>query len=209
MKKILNLFIISLFLIGICSVASAWDMLPAGVKTSPGVGDIMGQGKLPSDPHKTFRMVRFVADDPGEPYHLSADDVVIWDTASFDDGVTVRLPVINGSGDCRVAGIVKVAVTLTPDGSWSGKTAVQAIGANNWTWIQTYGYSVANASLHSAWTHGDPWCVYPCSSKNRGKIGKWTSGAQGTSKFGIGGFFFDTAPGVGSSDDVEIFIRLE
>ena len=73
----------------------------SGHKQGHGAGEIMGQGKYDSEPHRTFRFVRYVPPQPSSTtgtgdhlldYVVSKDSVVIWETAvSGDDGVTVTL----------------------------------------------------------------------------------------------------------------------
>ena len=126
MKKILSLLLISLLVGGL-----AFAITP-GYRQSPGTGDIMGQGKFIQDPHKTFRLVRYVQEDIRQANNATADTMVIWQTASDDDGVTVTRT--NVSNDSRVAGVI-VSNALTQE--TAGNTAAQDVGLRNWAWLQT------------------------------------------------------------------------
>lgn len=148
MKKIFILVLIALF---VATTAFAY-IIP-----SPGIGDKMGQGKFPSDPHKTFRLVRYVplagasVQATNVENAASVDSVMIWDTAS-DDGVTVTLCAL--SGDTRVAGVAAVTI-LTPEVGTLGNTAAEDIGKRNWGWIQTYGPAEVSTDASTAGGEGD------------------------------------------------------
>lgn len=106
-----------------------------GFRKSPGVGDIMGQGKHAWQPHKTFRLVRWRPQAnslDGDAASLSNDSIVIWDTVS-DDGVSVTSAIT--SRDPSVAGII-VQTALTPD---NVNVISQDMSMRSFTWLQTYG----------------------------------------------------------------------
>lgn len=134
MKK---LFAISLAILLSVSVVYFAD---AANTNNSGPGDILGQGKMDSQPHKIFRLVRFTPRLGGtNAVTLSADSIVVWaTTVSGDDGVTITTSTT--SSDTAVAGIV-VADILTPEFGALGNTATADIGKRNWGWLQTYGLS--------------------------------------------------------------------
>lgn len=138
----------------------------AGINSNPGVGDIFGQGKYQSDPHRIFRMVRYVQPSSGfaTASTLGANSLVVWDVTN-DDGVTVTTSTI--SSDATVAGIT-VTTALTQE--TQNNTAAQDQGKRNWTWLQTYGYTtvttqsvvdVAGSQFGASTTAGQAaMCVY-------------------------------------------------
>ena len=77
MRKYLSIILSVLLIAGVAYAATP------GYRLNPGIGDILGQGKYQSDPHKIFRMVRYI---PSTTYAtsptLSADSIVIWDLTS-------------------------------------------------------------------------------------------------------------------------------
>ena len=110
-----------------------------------GSTEILGQGGFQSDPHRIYRMVRFVpASGSVTSITLSAEAIVIWDTTS-DDGVTITTSTT--TGDAAVAGVVPVAI-LTPEYGSLGASAANEIGRRNWGFVQTYGY--AKVTMNSA-----------------------------------------------------------
>ena len=130
MKKILAITLAVLLMAG-----TAFAYITPGYRLGPGSGDIMCQGKLPQEPHGTYRLVRYItaAGATGNEPYLSADALVVW-SLTADDGVTVSTT--NKSFDNSVAGIIKQNAA-TPDVRW--RTATQDVGLRNWTWLQTYG----------------------------------------------------------------------
>ena len=203
MKKILSILLAVLFM-----AASCYAIMPA----SPGIGEIKGQGKFPSDPHRTFRLVRYmqqVAD--GAAPVLSKDAIVIWDTsASGDDGVTITTTTT--SSDSRVAGIVVLATVGTEDAGTTPTSAFDQIGGKNWTWLQTYGLSQvdmapgASAAVGEALATGTlgGYATRHTLSQDPGTaLDDTTNGTQ----FGNAGFFYDAAT-VGAAN-VEVFVRTE
>lgn len=170
-----------------------------GNTLNPGVGDILGQGKYQSDPHRIFRMVRFVQPSAtfGSAATLEANSIVVWDVTN-DDGVTVTTSII--SSDATVAGVIATNA-LTQD--TSGNTAAQDIGKDNWTWLQTYGsatvnfaptvgtVNVAGAQFGTSTTLGEAaMCVY---NSGRADLN------------GCAGIAYDSA--TAGDDDVEVFIK--
>ena len=190
MRKLLVFTLIALF---VCSYAFA----ARGDRTSPGVGDILGQGDLTTAPHKIFRLVRYVPAGGASTYveaTLAAESIVIWDTTS-DDGVTVTTTTT--SPDSAVAGII-VQNALTPDYGLLGGTAAGDIGRRNWTWLQTYGKCevriagavAAGNAMGTSGTAGEAESFIPSSSD--------------ASKQGNAGFFYDA--GATTSDNIECFL---
>lgn len=145
MKKFL---VISLAVLLSASLVYA---VPATNNSGP--GDILGNGKIDSKPHKIFRLVRFVpgSGDPTNIPSLTTDSIVVWDTNS-DDGVTITTSAT--SCDSRVAGIVVTAIP-TQDVNCAGNTATADIGHRNWGWLQTYGkHQVAAFCANSVISEG-------------------------------------------------------
>ena len=206
MKKLISLFAIALLICGGAAFAAG----PTGPNKS---GDILGQSKFTSEPHRIFRLVRFVqpesamAAGASESYYLSAGSLVIWDTragglfGNLADGVTVTTTLT--SYDSRVAGIIAVSA-FSQD--LLGNTAYQDIVDNNWTYLQTYGLvdnarggrQIANSgdALSAGSTAGDI-----------GSFGlKYNSADTGYSKvWGIAGFYYEDASI--DENDVKVFLR--
>jgi len=193
MKKVIGLALVALLM---CGVAFA--------RTGPGIGDIMGQGKLDSDPHKVFRLVRYCPPDTTDALFstassLTADSIVIWDCNS-DDGVTVTTTTT--SYDSAVAGVVVLAI-LTPDYGTQGISALDAIGKRNWGWLQTYGKSEVYMQVDGV---ASAKSALACGSKPGGAtlfLGSTTS----STVQGNAGFFYDAA--TAAATDVEVFLRCE
>jgi len=192
MKKV-----ISLILVALVFSVSAFAATP-GDRTSPGVGDVWGQKKFPSDPHRSFRKVRYVpASGTSVSATLTNDSIVVWDVVS-DDGVTVTTTTT--SPDSAVAGIIKNKA-LTPEAL--GRTARQDEGKRNWTWLQTYGLAevrvnatnnvVVNAAMGTSATAGEADHFLPSTSDS--------------TKQGKAGFFLDSASA--AANDVECFLVLD
>jgi len=105
-------------------------------------GDLQGQGKLQSDPHRIFRLVRFFQGSgtgaQGNRFidcEISADSVVCWNLTE-DDGVTVMLN--QGRSLAYAAGVL--ATTCDSEVTAGvGNSAAQDIGKDNWAYLQTYG----------------------------------------------------------------------
>ena len=190
MKRISFIVLAILLVCGVAVAASP------GYRQDPGTGDILGQGKYQSDPHKIFRMVRYDQVIMGAST-LAADSIVIWDLTA-DDGITVTTTTT--SSDSAVAGITVVA-TLTQE--TDGNTAVQDRGKRNWTWMQTYGLSqvnfvatvgrvsIAGASFGTSTTAGEAAQFLPHTTKPQ---------LQGNA-----GFAYDAA--AAGTDDVEVFLK--
>lgn len=190
-KYIVILIIAALLLIGGQPVFAATP----GYRVGPGTGDILGQKKFQQDPHKIFRMVRYVQITEGDSA-LPADSMVIWDL-SEDDGITVTTTTT--SSDSAVAGII-VQQALTQD--TNGNTAVQDVGKDNWTWLQTYGLSQVDntAAVQSA---GDAMGT----GTTKGEANSHQGGEVDARAQGIAGFFYDSA--TSGATDVECFLTLD
>ena len=130
MRKLLLALFVVLLMVGQANAAP-------GYASDPGTGDILGQNRYQSDPHKIFRMVRYVQPSAtwASETTVALGAIVVWDVTN-DDGVTITTTTT--SGDSAVAGII-VAQALTQD--TQNNTAVQDVGKDNWTWLQTYGYN--------------------------------------------------------------------
>lgn len=196
MKKILVISLAILFVMGIATEAFA---ATPGNMLSPGQGDKLGQGSLPGQAHRIFRLVRYVpASGTANSTTLTKDSIVIFCTTS-DDGCTITTTTT--SGDSRVAGIV-VQAALTPD--VLGRTATQDIGGRNWTWLQTYGKSQADFAAVNILTAG---YAFGCSGE-AGMATFWPiDGAVSTTTAGNAGFVFDDV--AAGATDVEVFLRLD
>ena len=192
MKKILLVSLLVLFMAG-----QAFGVTP-GFRQSPGVGDIPDQGAFQSDPPKTFRMVRYVQTE-GQADNITADTLVIWHTASADDGVTVTTSTTSQDG--RVAGVV-VANGLTQD--TAGNTAAQDRGQDNWTWLQTYGVAEVTCSTAAKGLTGERLGI---GTTNRGTAGAFTpdTDVYAGTQMGDAGFFMED--GSASETDVSVFLQ--
>jgi len=187
MKKIISLVLVAV-LIGTTAYALG----------SPGIGDILGQGKFPSDPHKIFRLVRYVPSSYSlDSATLVDQSMVVWDKTS-DDGVTVTTTTT--SPDSSVAGIIALDV-LTPDTGDAGNTAYQDIGKKNWTWLQTYGYALVR--ITGAVAAGNAMGTSATAGESESFIPQTTD----STKNGFAGFYYDSA--AAASDDVECFVRCD
>lgn len=187
MKKIILVIFIICCLIGVSYAAPATN--------NSGPGDILGQGKLDSQAHKIFRLVRYVpAAGTDNIITLSKDSIVIWDTTS-DDGVTVTLSAT--TKDSRIAGVM-ASTCLTPDLGGLGNTATQDIGHRNWGWLQTYGW--ANVTQNGTYlaVAGDAFS----NGAQQGTAGPYSVGTTPTT-CGKAGFYLDSVA-VGASVNVMI-----
>lgn len=216
MKRILGISLALLLIYG--GVAFAVTPDPKGTNSSPGTGDIMGQGKPFYAPHKTFRMVRYTKPNAqGSPYRASADMIAVWDSGtSGDDGITVTLSII--TADSRVAGVIKVNVSpssndLATATYWeSSQYATQDIDDINWTWLQTYGYVQIIAETRTKAPTAAAGQALGCS----GIFGRATIisasehlGSDMTipSKMGIAGFWYDAPSAAGTA--YKAFLKCE
>jgi len=164
-----------------------------GYRQDPGVGDILGQGKLQSDPHRIFRMVRY---PQATGAALVAESIVVWDVTN-DDGVTVTTTTT--SGDSAVAGIIKTQA-LTQD--TTGNTAVQDRGKDNWTWLQTYGFAEVRVDgSHGVAEAGA--AMGTCATA--GEACTFRANTNETTQNGYAGFFYDTS--AAAADNVEVFLK--
>ena len=194
--------LIALFL----SVGVAFGQTP-GYRLGPGSPGTLAsnQGGYQSDPSKTFRLVRYVQQEiADETYNLTADALVIWDTRSADDGVTITTSTT--SYDSRVAGIV-VQLCLTAEDT--SDTAAQAIGKRNWTWLQTYGRSDVDFGVAMT---GAVNAAFGISSAQPGTAGMWSNWFLSTDSTGVisggsAGFIMDAA--TAGAQGVDCFLRCE
>lgn len=131
-KKIIALTV-AVLLIGVVAVIAE---MPGRTK-GHAAGDVMGMGRLDSEPHRTFRLVRFIPQQ-NDTQVMSADSIVVWlnNDISGDDGVTVSTTDV--SFDSKVAGVI-VQKALSRDKAQD--TAYNDLAGQNWTWLQTYGKS--------------------------------------------------------------------
>lgn len=193
MKKLLLAFFAVLLIAGQALAASP------GYRQNPGVGDILGQKKYQSDAHRMFRMVRYVQPSSGfaTASALPTNSIVVWDVTN-DDGVTVTTSTT--SSDASVAGIT-VTASLTQD--TQNNTAAQDIGQDNWTWLQTYGYTTVNfaASTGVVDVAGSQFGT----SATAGEAAMCVYNSAAASKNGCAGIAYDTA--VAGDDSVEVFIK--
>lgn|SRR3990167_590068 len=186
-----------------------------GKAAGHGAGDLVGQGKYDSDPHKIFRFVRYVSpNEEGKDTIVSADFVVIWDTgASGDDAVTVTTTVI--SQDTRVAGIL-VTDILPPISTDTITTAANDIGKRNWGWVQTYGLAegflsntgadaVAGQALGTSSITGEI-ATYVVSGD---EVLDWMTQTAVSSRpyLGNAGFFYDSS--TAGDSNVQVFLKCE
>jgi len=192
MKRTLSLLLVILLVSGIAFAAQP------GYRKGPGVGDIMGQGKQQSDPHKKFRMVRYVpAGGTANSATLTAESLVVWDLVS-DDGVTVTTTTT--SYHSTVAGVLAQS-TLTP--TTLGRTAVQDKGDRCWTWLQTYGKAKCRVSASGDVAAGESMAASETAGEAADYIGSTSAGAV----YGIAGFWYDAS--AKALDGVECFIMTE
>lgn len=191
MKKIMVMALIVLVALGTFAYASPRN-------TSGGVGDILGQGKFPGEPHKIFRLVRYIPASGGlDSATLVADSIVVWDVNS-DDGVTVTTTTT--SPDSTVAGILAVNA-LTPDTIANlGWTAAMSVGKRNWTWLQTYGKAEVRINGTNAVVAGNAMGT----SASAGEADIFVCSTTESNKNGNAGFFYDD--GAAAADDVECFV---
>ena len=188
MRKYLFVLLAILFVGGV-----AFSETP-GYRQNPGTGDILGQGKYQSDPHRIFRLVRYVPATYAGASALAADSIVIWDATS-DDGVTVTTTTT--SYDSAVAGII---VTQASTGD-TGLLATEAAGDSNWTWLQTYGKSQVNFCTTCGGVSAKSAIA---TSTTAGEASQFLGSTTSSVAQGKAGFAYDAAtPG---DDDVEVFL---
>ena len=229
MKKILSITLAILLIAGVAYALTPGkavlnDNQPtSGYKQGHDAGDIMGQGRYPSDPHKTFRFVRYIP--PGTlnttlgdntawlDYCVSAGMAVIWDTdVSGDDGVSVSISSL--SQDTRIAGILATDA-LPPVSTDIVSAATSDVGKRNWAWVQTFGKaeayfagSGANAAAGYGWGTSVITGEIDVYHVTGDVAAPWVlSEAAFSDHLGLGGFFEDassTAHGTAG-----VFIRCE
>lgn len=195
-KRISLIGLAILLIVGIALAATP------GYRQDPGTGDILGQGKYQSDPHRIFRMVRYLEPTFGTGTSLSADAIVIWDLTA-DDGVTITTTTT--SWDSAVAGIV-IVTALTQD--VDGNTAAQDIGKDNWTWLQTYGLSEVTLASGDGTSAGDAFGTSATAGQATRFKGLTSLTAMPTArKQGKAGFIYD-AVGTGATN-VQCFLVID
>lgn len=195
MKKIMTIVIV--VLVAVMMGTSAF----AKPNISGGNGDIMGQGKFPSDPHKIFRLVRYIPASGGpDSGTLAAESIVVWDTTS-DDGVTVTTSTT--SYDSAVAGIL-VLEGITPEISTNGWSAVSSIGRRSWTWLQTYGK--AQVRVQSDSSEVDAGDAMGCGD-DAGEATDFLPSVTDATANGNAGFFYDDA--TAGADDIDCFVMCD
>ena len=186
MRKLFSLLLVALLIGGV-----AFAQTPS----LPYNGQVIGTGGLKSDPHRTFRLVRYVPPSGWSP-SLTAESIVIWDTTS-DDGVTVT--VTSTSFDSRVAGIM-VVETKTPD-TYATNSATN--DRRNWGWLQTYGLAEVRMEPSSTAVAGDALAA----SATQGEATVFIPTTTTASTQGNAGFFYDNA--AAAADNIEVFLRCE
>ena len=185
-RKIISLLIAILLMSGIAFAATP------GSNLSPGEGEIVNM-PYQSTPPARYRIVRYNGNNDTDG--LTDQAIVVWDTTE-DDGVTITTTTT--SNDSTVAGII-VQACLTQD--VNGNSAAQDIGKDNWTWLQTYGYSTVNVDVIVA--VGDAMGTGATAEE----AGVFTPSTSDGTKQGYAGFFFDTA--AAGANAVQCFVRTE
>jgi hypothetical protein len=194
LNKIVVLFVAILLMAGLAIAATP------GRDVSPGKGDIAGNvGRYDQDPHKTFRLVRYVpVGGSANSATLAAESIVVWDLTS-KDGVTVTTTTT--SYDSAVAGII-VNAALTPQ--TLGQTAAYDAGKRNWTWLQTYGLAEVRVQADSSTvTAGDALAA----GSTAGEACDFLASASASNANGNAGVFLET--GAAAADDVLVFLKCE
>ena len=156
MKKLIALFVIALFVVGLCGqIQASTPVYSNPISTSPGIGLIQGAGQSISTPVRKFRPVRYYyRAGSNSDLNTSDDFLVVWDiTASGDDGITVTSAEV--TGDSLVAGVMVGGVTwLSTDSHSQYATADAANGSlRHWGWMQTSG--LAEVLIEGAIISGD------------------------------------------------------
>lgn len=195
-RKLLLVLLAILFVWGMAFAATP------GTRTSPGRGEII-EMPYQSDPPKKFRVVRWVGTGATES-ELAKDSIVVWDT-TIDDGVTINTTTT--SGDSAVAGII-VQAALTQD--TADNTAIQDIGRDNWTWLQTYGLCEVDLASTVAVVAGGAMGTSATAGAATRYLYTMTPTTIGLSDRNIGGyagFFFDDA--IASTTNVQCFLKVE
>jgi len=213
MRRFIALLVAVLFIAG-----TAYAINPV----SPGTGDLVGQGKAPWEPHKTFRLVRVITGlnysgaintDPVN-YTVSNQFVMIWWTGtSGSDGVTVA-PCARVSYDSRVAGVLVTDVNISEDNE-TFQYVTNDYGKENWGYLQTYGLAYVNIGaavsagdlLGCAYTTGDaaPFIAQQATATTT----KENEGVLNPAQQGILGIALDADAGYTAGDEVRVFIKCE
>ena len=188
--------IISLILISLLIGGNAFAV------TSPGVGDILGAGQFPSDPGRTFRLVRYVPTGGNDNIpSLTADSAVIWSRVS-DDGVTITTT--TQTTDSGFAGIVPNAIS-TPDFGSLGALVSADIGRRNWGYVQVYGLSQGTMNTVYAVAAGDAIGT----ASEAGRIGVFNASATAGSGLTQGNMGFALDAIAASGTNGAIFLRCQ
>lgn len=190
----------------------------------PGQGDILGQGRIDSDPMRIFRLVRVIGGTHGQNNLnflevISKDSVMIWITGtSGSDGVTVG-PSSRVSYDSRVAGILATNVRISQDdrSSPNWQYVTDDLGARNWGFLQTYGLAyvkigagvTAGDLLGTAFTTGDaaPW--QPQFATSTTALADGANSIINPAQAGFFGFAMDSDNAATAGDRVRCFIIMD
>ena len=186
MKKYIIVALIAIFAVGLA--VEGYCINPSGPNKP---GDIAGMltGRRASDPQRTFRLVRWAPTSGTIP--LTADSIVIWETTTYGDGVTIATSTT--SGDSRVAGVLVTAIN-SGDVTAQVRLASDDVGRINWGWLQTYGLAQVNVTdRNGVVTTGYAMGV---SSRGAGTAGVFSGDAPAGSfypdRVGKAGFFMET-----------------
>jgi len=197
-----KLLLAILLIVGLVSsvYAATYNFNADGQKGGTGVGDIMGQGKSQAEPHKTFRMVRWMNAGGATRYTASADFIVVWNaTASGDDGITVSTTTT--TGDAAVAGVLANNVTLVS--TEIRQYATDDTGRRNWVWLQTYG--LCRVDTQGIVVAGDAMGT----GSIAGKAADWIASASDPTVNGNAGFFYEGDSTSSGTENVRAFVRTE
>ncbi len=237
MKRIVSLFVIALFVIGLCVIVNAGTdtttgrTYKSGLAKSPGPGIIDAAGQPLGTAVKKYRVVRFLFHQstygPGGSglgaglktnYRLSPDSIVIWDTsASGDDGVTVTTTTV--TGDSRVAGVLLCGMDIrSVDASTNQLVATTDTDLNHWGFLQTHGLSFVNVegnitSGDAIGTSNRAGCAGRFGTPLGTKSDFWNGISADAQYRGNAGFAFDDAAGsftaAGANMKCKVFLRCE
>ena len=149
-----------------------------------------------SDPVRVYTLVR----NPRTGVNaiaISAGDVLLWDCNS-DDGVTINIVTEAGQSSDAVAGVA-VGVIPTADGA---RTAVVAVGAREWGYIQTYGlHTTVNFDVQAGAAAVGQTLVASPDIPGVCQVTETTDGIHNQ----VMGFAYDAEA---STADAEVFLRL-
>jgi hypothetical protein len=197
MRKILACLLILAFVFS--GIAQA---MPTLTET----GEIRGQGKYPFEPHRTFRLVRYVPLGTGTTENkylnrLTPDHLVRWVSgAKSGDGVSVCDSFV--SNDNRIAGVI-VSTILTPEPGNYSNSATQDVGERNWGWLQTYG--LARISCGTTVSEGDRLCTWGRRGLGGKALPSTTDGRRGQIEAGF--WLYNAAAADTAQKYGEVFLR--